>query len=314
MALPTTRDTNYAPGMEVESADLDNWQDWIIQNYRGKPGAITPAAISGTVNDYNPTGLDVGGVPSAQVIRLSLLGPTTLNGLAGGVAGRIVILVNIDNGGDYLDLVSEAGGSTAANRFALPAGETVRIMGSAVNEADACAILWYDGTSSRWRLLASSTMGGKVFAAGEHIRLQGAGRYKHDAIPFYISALKGVCQGGNDSWSPNANGYMEQDGAGNFRLLIPLEFAVGKQLDATVRVRQAASETLTAQAYRVAYTDGTRTTVGSSDTSSTGSSFENLALGSFTIESGYFYWVEVSQSAGTSGGRCYGIFGLVSET
>lgn len=107
-------------------------------------GDITPAAISSTQNDYNPTGLS-----SATVLRISTSSAITrlIGGIAGGTDGRILILQNIGSG--MIRLVDDdASSSSAENRMILPSNQDVFIM------TDAAAVLWYDATSLRWRLMA----------------------------------------------------------------------------------------------------------------------------------------------------------------
>jgi hypothetical protein len=105
---------------------------------------ISPTAITGSNNNYNPTGLS-----GADTIRQALSAAATLTGLAGGTAGRIITIVNIATvQARTLTLSNESGSSTAANRFALPNGlNWIVPIGGAIQ-------LWYDGTSSRWRLFS----------------------------------------------------------------------------------------------------------------------------------------------------------------
>lgn len=147
MTLPYSRDATFAPLSQVPSATLNRAQDEIIAAYRGKGVVISPAAITGSVDNYNPTDLDIGGLPHAQVIRQDLSAAATLTGLAGGVAGRMIILVNIDPAFE-LTLAHDVT-STAANRFECPGQADVILA-----EEGSAAILWYDGTTSRWRVIS----------------------------------------------------------------------------------------------------------------------------------------------------------------
>lgn len=103
-------------------------------------GDVTPSQITTTQNDYNPTGWS-----SAAVLRLSNDDADTgLNGLAGGVDGRIALLLNV---GSYsLPIYHEQTSSTAANRFDLGPSE-MRI------PPRAGAIVYWDDTSDRWRVM-----------------------------------------------------------------------------------------------------------------------------------------------------------------
>ena len=76
----------------------------------------------------------------------------TFTGLDSGVAGRIVVIVNVAT--VNLVLNDEDAGSLAANRFALTGNLTLR--------PDQGVLLEYDSTSSRWRVGAS---GGPIDAS-----------------------------------------------------------------------------------------------------------------------------------------------------
>lgn len=100
---------------------------------------ITPTAISGTTNNYAPTNF-----ATAYLVRLTTgaASPYTLTGLAGGVAGRQLVLCNSGTSLGTLVLNTEDGGSTAANRFQMSGGANLLI--------GDCVTLLYDGTGSRW--------------------------------------------------------------------------------------------------------------------------------------------------------------------
>lgn len=108
-------------------------------------GDITPAALAGNVNDYNPAGL-----AQASVIRQNGSGAASRNvtGLAGGADGRVIDFLNIsDVAAETIVLTHEDALSAATNRFHLPDLANVTI-GRA-----ASVRLWYDGTISRWRVV-----------------------------------------------------------------------------------------------------------------------------------------------------------------
>lgn len=108
-------------------------------------GDITPSAFGAIVNDWNPTGLS-----GASVIFASAsVGSIGLTGLQGGVAGRIITIIN--SGGNAFDLFDEDTNSTAANRFHLPSGldVTIPVLGGAVT-------LRYRGSNSRWYLISKN--------------------------------------------------------------------------------------------------------------------------------------------------------------
>lgn len=101
-------------------------------------GIISPTALSGNTDNWNPTSLS-----TASVIRISSSAAYDLTGLQGGADGRLIFIHNV---GSYtITLKNESGSSTAAYRFELTADLSL------VSKMLIC--LQYDGTSSRWRLL-----------------------------------------------------------------------------------------------------------------------------------------------------------------
>jgi hypothetical protein len=105
-------------------------------------GIIAPPQITANQNDYNPTG-----VATASVLQLSSDASRNITGLAGGAEGRLVSLINI--GGQPIVLADESTSSSAANRFTLGASLSIA--------AKQAAMLRYDGTAARWRLIAGAT-------------------------------------------------------------------------------------------------------------------------------------------------------------
>jgi hypothetical protein len=103
-------------------------------------GDLTPAQITVSQNDYNPTGLS-----AASILRLNSTGAVNITGLAGGADGRVMVAANV--GANNITLVDESASSAAANRFAL--------LENLALAADAAAILFYDSTSSRWRSIST---------------------------------------------------------------------------------------------------------------------------------------------------------------
>lgn len=96
---------------------------------------ISPPQITADQHDYNPAGLSTG-----SVIRINSDAVRSLTGLQGGAAGRVVTLIN--TGVNVIALRGENAGSSGANRFAT----TFRL------EPGFGVMLWYDATSSRWRM------------------------------------------------------------------------------------------------------------------------------------------------------------------
>jgi hypothetical protein len=105
-------------------------------------GVLSPPQITANQNDYNPTG-----IAAASVLQLSSDASRTVTGLAGGAEGRVISLINI--GSQPIVLADESTSSAAGNRFTLGANLTVA--------AKQAAMLRYDGTAARWRLIAGAT-------------------------------------------------------------------------------------------------------------------------------------------------------------
>lgn len=98
-------------------------------------GIITPTALTGNVNDYDPADL-----ATSSVIRITTDGGNySITGLAGGSAGRILILRSVTA---YITLVSQSLSSTDVNRFSL--------LSDLVVQPGKAVMLQYDATSERW--------------------------------------------------------------------------------------------------------------------------------------------------------------------
>lgn len=110
-------------------------------------GVISPAALGADQNDYAPTGFS-----TASVLRLSAsIATVNITGLAGGSTGLLKLVMNV-GASNNLVLKNESASSLAANRFDATGDVTLA--------PSAWTLLWYDGTSSRWRALVSSGGGG----------------------------------------------------------------------------------------------------------------------------------------------------------
>lgn len=117
--------------------------------------SISPASISGAQNDYNPTGLT-----STVTVRIAATADVTMTGMLNttGFTGRILNLCNISS--FTIAITNEDAGSVAANRFSLPNSASVIL---AANE---CALVYYDSTSSRWRIWSALGRGGVTLSPG----------------------------------------------------------------------------------------------------------------------------------------------------
>ena len=103
-------------------------------------GIISPTQIATNRNNYNPTGH-----ATAATFRLDSAAAYNITGIDGGADGRLLTLQNI---GSYaITLTSEDSSSDAENRFDLPADLPL--------EPKAVAVLLYDATSARWRVVCA---------------------------------------------------------------------------------------------------------------------------------------------------------------
>ena len=102
-------------------------------------GDVTPSQITADQNNYAPTGAG-----AATTLRLSSDASRSITGMTGGQDGLVRILINV--GAYAITLKDESASSTAANRFALDADVTL--------QAEQTAVLRYDATDSRWRILS----------------------------------------------------------------------------------------------------------------------------------------------------------------
>ncbi|NUU41371.1 hypothetical protein [Tardiphaga robiniae] len=112
-------------------------------------GVISPAQITANTNDYAPTS-----VALATTLRLSTDASRNLTGLVDPRDGAMKMIINV--GSNPLVLKNADAGSTAANRFDF--GNDVTLAGKQA------ALLRYDGTDARWKLVSSTA--GAAVAAG----------------------------------------------------------------------------------------------------------------------------------------------------
>lgn len=114
-------------------------------------GTISPSALTTTTNDYNPTGFGTAGPGSAVALRLTTDGGglARITGIAGGYNGRLLILVNT-HATDVIKLDNQSGSSTATNRLIVQTGLA---SGSIIMYPGDVVVLWYDGTTARWRVI-----------------------------------------------------------------------------------------------------------------------------------------------------------------
>lgn len=131
-----------AGGIQGSNVVIDDSDNLLLPATLGLSGDITPTALSASVNDYTPTGIQ-----TASVIRLGSNGTYAITGIVAPTAytdGRVLSIFNISAYALYL--VPQSASSVAANRFnfigrmTIPAGQAVTLI--------------YSSASSRWEALS----------------------------------------------------------------------------------------------------------------------------------------------------------------
>lgn len=99
---------------------------------------VSPAQITGNVNDYNPG--------AGTIVRVSTDASRNITGLVAGSSGSRRLIVNV--GGFDAVLTHQDAASSAVNRFLCASG------GSITLTPELAALCWYDATTQRWRAYA----------------------------------------------------------------------------------------------------------------------------------------------------------------
>jgi len=99
-------------------------------------GDVTPNQITVDQNDYNPVNFD-----TSSILRLSSDAARSITGMAGGVDGRLVVLMNV--GLFTITLKNASVFSLVENRFQLKADLAVAANGSAILRYDVALQKWF---------------------------------------------------------------------------------------------------------------------------------------------------------------------------
>lgn len=102
-------------------------------------GSVSPSSLSATTNNWTPA------TPLPNVIRVTSSTAVSITGLTAPTTERRITLCNI--GANNITLAHDSASSTAANRFYCPGSTTATLT------ANSSVDLWYDVTSSRWRVI-----------------------------------------------------------------------------------------------------------------------------------------------------------------
>lgn len=105
---------------------------------------VSPSQITANQNDYNPTS-----AAGSNVLRLNSDASRDITGFGFPAGAKTILVHNV--GSFNIVLKDESASSTAANRFALTGDLTLT--------PDMSVMLWYDVTSSRWRMVGGGSSG-----------------------------------------------------------------------------------------------------------------------------------------------------------
>jgi hypothetical protein len=105
-------------------------------------GIISPTALAANADDWSPSGL-----AGASYIRATASTPVDITGIAGGAAGRFLV-IHVATGSSAITLKHASGSSTATNRFICPGGTDV-----VLSQRDT-AVLRYDSVDQRWIVIS----------------------------------------------------------------------------------------------------------------------------------------------------------------
>jgi hypothetical protein len=153
-----TFDIYAADGTSTMRHQFSSTGDAFVSNGAGNFGVGTnsPQGKLHNVGSEVQTGIQTANLTAAtanfslsattRILRLTATGAQSLNGITGGTEGRRLTILNVDTA-DTITLTHDAT-STAANRFYCPAGANLAV------RRDGGVELVYDGTSSRWRVIA----------------------------------------------------------------------------------------------------------------------------------------------------------------
>jgi hypothetical protein len=101
------------------------------------PTVASPSQITANQNDYAGA--------TADINRLSSDAARDITGLSAGTSGQTVVLINV--GSFAITLKHQSTSSSAANRILVPWAADY------ILAADGAAVLVYDATTSRWRVI-----------------------------------------------------------------------------------------------------------------------------------------------------------------
>lgn len=164
---------------------------WRVCETVSKLWIVSADAVTFAAQQDNYTRGGANGVQG--VIRVTLTGNQTITGLVPDNNGEIVVIQNVDTAETLTIRHDDGATSTAANRFSLPNGFDLRLA------PGASAMLRYDGTSSRWRMLSPASSGRLI--ARTVLTAGTAASFGHspEALYFILRGVGGGAAGGGIS-------------------------------------------------------------------------------------------------------------------
>lgn len=144
-------------------------------------GPVTTVTTTGNIDDLD--------FSNASVIRMNNATLSTIRGLKAGVDGQAVVIESIGAGAVYL--AHQNVSSTAANRFinCVTSGVTPLAAGKGT------AIVRYDGTTSRWRLVHHQ-QGAPIavaYTAGDYTADTGTWTVDSGDVLTFVFTVRGKC-------------------------------------------------------------------------------------------------------------------------
>lgn len=125
-------------------------------------GILSPSQITADQNNYAPTNIS-----NNMILRLTTDASRTITGITTGANGRLLFILNI--GSNDLVLAHQSSSSDAGNRIITNDATDLTI------QSGHAVALIYDATSSRWRVIASSSGGASKVAIFRHEETSGTG-------------------------------------------------------------------------------------------------------------------------------------------
>lgn len=200
-------------------------------------GSIT-VTDTGAVNDYAPAGF-----ANARYVLINAATTLTINGIAGGVDGRLITFINISTSG-AVGFSNESAASAAANRFHnLGSSTQSLIQGTAAAQT---ITYRYNGAAQRWQQIATNTT-----FHGEAMTVSGSFTANstlsgHGTLIFTLTTNVTLAAGTTNDWAPiTANNYRVDPSSGAATVTGLATVASSGRIAIITNVSTVAANTLT---------------------------------------------------------------------